>query len=315
MVLADADLVAAACAGDVGSMAVLIERHRARMRAVAVSMLGPGVDSDDVVQDASLTALTTLHRLHDPGAAGAWLTGITRNLSRRAISARGRHVALTDALDRCASTLGDPARLLETALLADWLWHAINELSEPLRQVIVLRHFSQVSAYAEIAVVLGLPIGTVRSRLHEARRGLTTQLTAMADESHPDHAHLVAARSDLFTTIYGEYNRGDECREFRAALTVDAELRQGAEGVLECGRDRIGDWLQSDIDLGVQIQLHDLVAGKGITVIDGAFINPVELPGHCPPTTSHIYLHDGDGVAAVHLHFAADVAPEPVSVT
>jgi RNA polymerase sigma-70 factor (ECF subfamily) len=79
---------------------------------------------------------------------------------------------------------------------------------------------------------------------------------------------------------------------------------------VEHGRDRIGDWLESDIDLGVQVLLYDVIAGEQITVVEGAFVNPPELQDHCPAITTHVYIHDGEGVASVRLHYGGTL-PTP----
>src|SRR3954464_13484967 len=70
--LSDADLTRAAQAGDAGSLGVLLARHQAGMRAVALSMIGYGPDIDDVVQDAALLALRRIQDVRNPQAVGAW---------------------------------------------------------------------------------------------------------------------------------------------------------------------------------------------------------------------------------------------------
>ncbi|MER6223080.1 sigma factor [Streptomyces sp900105755] len=67
----DAVLTRAAQAGEVAALGLLLERHRAGMRAVALSLLGTGPDAEDVVQDAALTALRRIGDVRDPGARWA----------------------------------------------------------------------------------------------------------------------------------------------------------------------------------------------------------------------------------------------------
>ena len=69
----DAELVRAAQTGEVTALALLLEHHRAGMRAVALSILGPGPDADDAVQDAVLVALRRIGDVRDPDAVRAWL--------------------------------------------------------------------------------------------------------------------------------------------------------------------------------------------------------------------------------------------------
>ncbi|MGW2572385.1 RNA polymerase sigma factor [Streptomyces sp. NPDC001537] len=306
----DADLVACGRHGDTASTAMLIQRHRARMHAVAIAMLGPGADVEDTVQEASLIALGHLGSLRDPTAAGRWLTGTTRNLCRQTLGHRSRVLPTARPLEPDAPTPTDPAAILDARVTSDWVWHAVSNLSPPLRDAVVLRYFSRACTYSSIAAVLGVPLGTVRSRLSQARRLLTTSLADLASAAHPDHAHLVEIRRSLFDDVYAEYNRGVRCSTFRSMLTDDAELRAvGIPGV-EKGRDTIGDWLESDMDLGVRVRLLDVIAGDQITVLEGHFLNPPGHPDHCPAVTTHVYLHDGDGVASVLLHYG-DAAPSP----
>jgi RNA polymerase sigma-70 factor (ECF subfamily) len=298
----DRELVAGGLAGDIHSVAVLVERHRPRMRAVAVSILGRGTDAEDVVQDAVVVALTTLDTLRVPDSAGAWLAGLTRNLSRQALARRSRGATVVEDLDMLPGAYDDPASVMETQSRSNWIWQAINGLSDAVRQAVVLRYFSNASSYEAIAGVLGVPVGTVRSRLSEGRRILSASLTDVANASHADHRAFVETRAELFRSIFAEYNQGTRCSLFRSALTADAELRQSGVPV-EHGRERIGNWLESDLEIGIQLQLLDVIAGAGITVVEGSFVNPPEHPDHCPSLTTHVYLHDGDGIGSVRLYY------------
>ncbi|MFI7128682.1 RNA polymerase sigma factor [Nonomuraea sp. NPDC050153] len=69
----DVMLTRAAQAGDVAALGLPLERHRAGMRAVALSILGPGPDVDVVMQDAMLIALRRIGDVRDPRAVGPWL--------------------------------------------------------------------------------------------------------------------------------------------------------------------------------------------------------------------------------------------------
>lgn len=278
------------------------------MHAVAVAMLGPGADVEDVVQDAALVALARLDTVRDPAAAGSWLTGLTRNLCRQALARRSRVRPMAQGWESLVDPGADPATILETHARSDWVWGAVNGLSEPLRQTVVLRYFSRASSYDAIAAVLGVPVGTVRSRLNQARRLLAASLAELAATGpSPEHIRTTRTRAALFTGIYAEYNHGTRCALLRSALTADAELRRAGLPGVERGGDHIADWLEGDIDLGVQVQLHDVIAGERITVVEGSFLNPPDHPDQCPEITTHVYLHDGEGIAVVRLHYADGV--------
>lgn len=188
----DTRLTRAAQAGDVTALGLLLESHRAGMRAVALSVLGPGPDVDDVVQDAALVALRRIGDVRDPAAVGPWLRMIVRNACRSLL----RSTPLTEPADDLSlpSPDGLPEQWLERNALRDWIWEAIEQLSPALRMPLVLRHFSsQVTSYEQIAAACGIPVGTVRSRLSQARTNLADALTAVAATAHDDHARRTAA--------------------------------------------------------------------------------------------------------------------------
>ncbi|MFJ6081426.1 RNA polymerase sigma factor [Streptomyces sp. NPDC092369] len=191
----DAALTRAAQAGEVAALGLLLERHRPGMRAVALSILGPGADADDVMQDAALTALLRIGDVRDPGAVGAWLRMIVRNAGRSVL--RDSFVVRpVDDLHLPSTDVG-PEQWLERNALRDWVWEALEELSPVLRMPLVLRHFTAVvSSYEQIADACGVPVGTVRSRLSQGRAKLAAALAATADAPHGDAEERIRASRD-----------------------------------------------------------------------------------------------------------------------
>ena len=304
MGVTEIDLVRRAQAGELCAMAVLLERHRARIRAVCVAILGTGPDADDVAQDVFLVALQSVARLVEPDAAGAWLAGIARNLCLQRL--RDRRTKSLDVLraGEDAAFEPDPERLVEDRAVADWVWEALARLSDPLRAVVVLRYFTRASDYDSMASVLGIPIGTVRSRLNEARRKLASLLSEQADRTNGNHAALVRNRRAFFDEIYDEYNRGLDCRRLFSSLTPDAALHTAASAKIIRGPRAIARDIQSDVDAGVRLRVVEVIAGHNITVVEGGFDNPAEDPRHCPPVTTQVFLHAGHAIRGIRLHYA-----------
>ena len=171
--LSDAELTRAAQAGDAGSLGVLLARHESAMRAVALGMIGYGPDTDDVVQDASLVAVRRISDVRNPAAVGPWLRAVVRNECRMWLRSRRAGDRGGEILSALPSEDPMPEELIDRQLLQDWVWHAVEELSPSLRVVAMLRYFSDVSSYQQIAAVCELPVGTVRSRLSQVRVKLT----------------------------------------------------------------------------------------------------------------------------------------------
>ena len=297
----DGELVLAAQRGDAQSLAVLLMRHRAAMHAVAAAVLGSGPDVEDVVQDASLVAITDLGRIRDPSLARAWLTGITRNVAR--VRLRRREPLPTDLGDIPSADGLD--RRIEEAALRDWVWEAIGGLSEPLHDVVVLRYFSTAASYGAIAAALGIPTGTVRSRLHDARATLVFRLRELELAAADDHSKVTQAREELFAAIVKEYNGGNEPALLASTLADGARLTVANSDEVFVGQAAIARSLAEDLEAGVRLTLLRVVAGAGLTVVEGAFHNPGHAPDHCPPLTTQIYRHRGEEIVSLHLAYSS----------
>jgi RNA polymerase sigma-70 factor (ECF subfamily) len=299
----DGELVRAAQAGDAASLGVLLERHRAGMQAVALSLLGYyGPDTDDVVQDAMLIALQRLGELRDPQAAGPWLRAIVRNACRMHLRRRHSLVLGEPTLVALPSDAPSPDELLDRLALRNWLWQALAELSEPLQLVVLLRYFSGVADYAQIAALCGVPVGTVRSRLHEARRTLGTALRATANGAHGDAAALSTQRRHDVAEWLAAADRG----EFRAVL-ADAWSAEvvvvGPQGQQGRGRDLLARIMESDLAAGVRQRPVDVTASRRFTIIEAELVSPPWDPEHCPRAVVWLLaLRDGQVERARLFH-------------
>ncbi|MFD9189288.1 RNA polymerase sigma factor [Streptomyces phaeochromogenes] len=290
--LEDAVLTRAAQAGDVTALGQLLERHRAGMRAVALSILGPGPDVDDVLQDAAVTALRRVGDVRDPAAIGAWLRMIVRNGARSLLRGSAAFRPIDDL--QLPSTDAGPERLLEHHAMRDWIWEAVEELSPTLRLPLVLRHFSTgVTSYERIAEACGVPVGTVRSRLNQGRAKLATALAATADAPHGDTARRTrASRVEARETLAAA-----ESGRFGALLTE----RWSPEIALLRGNEPVGDrsllvrGMDGDLDAGVRQRLAHAVAGRSLVVWEMDLLAPADDPDHCPPSVTWLMTLDDVG--------------------
>jgi RNA polymerase sigma factor (sigma-70 family) len=277
----DADLVRAAQAGHTASLGMLLERHRAGMHAVALSLLGYSPEAQDAVHEAILVALQRLHDLRDPGAVGPWLRAIVRNACRMHLRASRTVRADALAIPPSQSEEPSPEELLDRQALRDWVWHALEELSEPLRLVVVLRYFSGISAYDQIAALCSVPVGTVRSRLHQARLKLADALLATASGAHDDAAALMVRRRREVIELFA----AAECGDFGAALaaTCSADLAVvWPQGQRERGLTPLVQAMASDREAGVRQRPVQVTASRQFTIIEADLLSPPWDPHHCP---------------------------------
>jgi RNA polymerase sigma factor (sigma-70 family) len=301
----DADLVYAARAGDISGLALLLQRHRAGMSAVAIGILGPGPDAEDAMQEAALIAVEKLADVRDPAAVGAWLRAIVRNLCR----AHFRR-SYSVSLDRVEPLLvGDrsPEESLEKQALAEWVWRAVEQLTEPLRTVVILRHFTNVRSYEEIAAVCGTPVGTVRSRLHEGRRRLADQL------GHPDNAEDTAERDrtraqcEEFDDLLASAERGRLRSHLAEGWAEDVRI-VAPDGTTTKGWHPLVEGMAEDLAAGVRQQPVHLTASRDVTVVETELRSPAENPDHCPPRLVWLIQRSDGRVGAVRLLHLAETA-------
>ncbi len=173
----DSALVRQAQRGDGTARDELARRHRQAAFLLALQLTGSRDDALDISQDAMLRFFGKLSRF-DPGRpVRPWLFAIVRNRTRdfwrRAKVRRARSLSAEDggtAVD-LIDPKADPHRDLETTERARRIWRALARLTEPKREILVLRDYHDLS-YSELAEVLGIPAGTVMSRLHAARKAL-----------------------------------------------------------------------------------------------------------------------------------------------
>lgn len=306
----DADLVFAVRAGDISALGVLLARHRAGLLTVAYSLLGYGPDAEDAVQEASLIALRRIGDLRAPAAAGSWLRTVVRNVCR----ARLRAPADLALDERVAAVLRssepDPTELLERHATRDWVWHALEQLSSPLRLVVMLRYFSGVTAYQDIAQACGVPIGTVRSRLSEARGKLAQALIATADTAHDDVRAITAAHRRDLTDLLQALPRG-ELAAVLAESWSPAVAVSGPGGFQGQGYGHLIRGLEQDLEDGVGHDVTNVVASHDVAVYEFELLSPPDDPDHCPPGAAWVLWLNSGWVRRARLFHMRRPAPVP----
>jgi len=174
------ELVERARAGDPDAFTVLIETRLERMYRLALAILGHEADARDAVQEATVAAWRDLPSLRDPARFDAWSDRILVNACRLTLRRRAR-IRVREVTLGPVDGLTDPPGLPAVAppdqrtTAQDELERAFESLSIDERTLLVLHHLDE-RPLAEIAERLGIPIGTAKSRLHQARRALERAL-------------------------------------------------------------------------------------------------------------------------------------------
>ena len=181
----DAELLARARAGDDRAFGVLVARYERAVAATVVGMLGRGDDADDVGQETFIRFHRALGTFRGDSSLKTFLIHIAMNLSLNALKRRRRSLlrfvsrddgeARDDALTNLPEPRVGPDGDVDTGELQELVRAAVARLGEKHRAVVVLRMFHEYST-KETADILGLPEGTVLSRLSRAMKELESQL-------------------------------------------------------------------------------------------------------------------------------------------
>ena len=174
------DLIRRSQAGDNKAFTELFHQYKNLVYKTAYLMLGNAADAEDVLQEVFVQVYRSLSTFQPAkGAFTTWLHRITVN---HCLNRRRKHrlpiLALDEAPPTSLAIRSPEARLAED----DAIQQALGRLSEKQRAVVILRYYWDLS-YAEIAQILDIPVGTVKSRLNLALRSLRQELERMEGDT------------------------------------------------------------------------------------------------------------------------------------
>lgn len=175
----DRDLVEELQAGDLEALGVLYDRHRRLVFRTALGITGDPDMAADLLQEVFLRLYRFSHRIDPFRPLEPWLYRMTANLSYTWLKRQHRWLQLFRELaDRwTGNQKGVPHQIAEWDESWHWVRQAIQSLPLQQRLVVVLYYINDLSIQ-EIAEILEVPAGTVKSRLHYARKVLRKQLGA-----------------------------------------------------------------------------------------------------------------------------------------
>jgi RNA polymerase sigma-70 factor (ECF subfamily) len=182
----DGELIQRLRQEDLTALGVLFERYRDQIYRTAYAITHDVTAAEDIVQDALLKAYSFAHRLDDSVPLAPWLYRVVVNLSYSWITRhRQRWISLEAVVEKLVSPLrSTPERVAESNEIHAQLRQAIEALPFNQRVVVVL-HYLNDQDVNQIADILDLPVGTVKSRLYYARESLRQQLGSLDWEGEP----------------------------------------------------------------------------------------------------------------------------------
>jgi len=155
--------------GHIAEFEALVLEHQDKVFRLCYSMLGDRAQAEDAAQEAFLRVWKSLDKFRGESSASTWIFAVTRNVCLTAITRR-RDFASVEEADRVPRVERQPD--FDIARL-------VAQLPENFRQVVMLFYMEERS-YEEVARMLDMPLGTVKTHLHRARK----QLAMMLEETH-----------------------------------------------------------------------------------------------------------------------------------
>jgi RNA polymerase sigma-70 factor (ECF subfamily) len=168
--------------GEEAAFDLLAQRHYRRLDRLAQLVVGNPMAAEDITQEAFLRAYRGLPRFRGESSFYSWMYRITLNLCLNYLRRQPRVPSLAaDAPPSHTDVVADPSTLLEDRERQRLIRGAIDALPPHYRVVVVLRDLEGLS-YQEIADLLSIPVGTVKSRLNFGKRLLKEKLRPLIEQ-------------------------------------------------------------------------------------------------------------------------------------
>ena len=169
-------LISRARGSDREAFGELVEQYRDNVYRLAYRMCGNAYDADEAAQEAFVAAWRALPNFRGDAKFSTWLYRLTTNAAIDVMRREKRHQTVGDGeMVDLADDADSPQETVERTEQQEAVQKALATLSEEYREVLLLRYMEELD-YAEIAEVLQLPSGTVKSRINRAKAALKTAL-------------------------------------------------------------------------------------------------------------------------------------------
>lgn len=176
MIEAESRLVRQALEGSERAFKTILESNYTLTCSVVRGIMGPTIDVEDVVQEVFIKVFRALPDFRGDSRLSTWIYRIARN---EALNARSRRRERTVPIEDCEdlrAEAGNPETSLRRTMAAEHLERLMQRLDEPERLALELRYAGE-KTYEEIAEIMGIPLGTVKTHIHRSKLSLKRMMT------------------------------------------------------------------------------------------------------------------------------------------
>jgi RNA polymerase sigma factor (sigma-70 family) len=224
-------MVVLAQKGDSSAYEHLVKRFQDMAVGYGYALLGDWQSAQDVAQEAFITAFYTLPKLQNPAAFPSWFRRIVQSQAHRQYRIRQTALVPLEYAVEAISVLPEPAEAFEQREVEQQIQMAIAELPEAQRSVVMLYYLGGYSQH-EIGDFLDIPIGTVKTRLHHARKQLKSRILILMQENFSKQR---PSNDDQFTAkvmALFKATQANDIEQVKALLAQDETLARASGMVM-----------------------------------------------------------------------------------
>ncbi|MBS1902603.1 MAG: RNA polymerase sigma factor [Bacteroidetes bacterium] len=299
------DLAVAALGGNSTAMNTLLACVRPRLYAYALRICKHRTQADDAIQDAFLHAYTHIRQLRQPSAFYPWIRSIVRRSAWRELRITQGPIRSADNLQLITHPTEESLEsAIEQQLAHNTIYESIGKLTDTLKLPVLLRYFSGHQEYEQIAEILSIPVGTVRSRLNEAKKQLRLAWTGGVDL--PAALQQEAERwNEFYREVWSKvYDAPDARKRLTSHLANDLHIHF-TSGARTRGRSVIEREIEDDMRYGSRSTPASVFNVGNIGIVECTNENSAEYPDRCPAATTFIFHRDREQTVLLQLHHAS----------
>jgi len=269
--------------GEESAWRILYQHYYPKLYAVAIRICGASPEVQDVIQDSFVTAWSKLPQLKEPAHFGSWLKKILeRNCYRLAHKNRVHQGIDFATLPGSYEMAAGIEQKFDQPRWQKLLYKNLSQLHDGVLSALLLRYFSSYSSYVQIAEILSIPTGTVRSRLNEAKTKLIEKWSKPLHDGRDDESERNEWNNFYFEIFSGLHYHDNDKKRLFDHLGNDARIFFPG-GQLKFGYRAFENLVIDDHKHGSWVKPVQVVSSGNISIIESRHFNSVEHPNHCPP--------------------------------
>ena len=289
----EAMLINEAVKGNAGALTLLFQWYQPRLYTNALRIAGNTPFAKDAVQDTFFSAFTQISSLRDPLMFYPWLRKILLNHCFQLLRKEKSMLKCHKNFPNKTYIEESIEQRLENSTVSYPLYEALSHLSGELRSCVLLKYFSCFESYKEIALILGIPIGTVRSRLAAAREKLSVHFSHMEDKGGQPFAEAAQWSAYYFKIWETAYDGPLSSNEFIKHLHPNLKVFCANHNSVATKQLIVSEF-ENDFLYGSRFYARNVSSCGNISVIEGININSIEYPDRCAPSTVFVLFRNNN---------------------